>query len=331
VRRLAVWLILAWAWLFGRRKKPAQEEAREPGKEGSARRVEFEPGATRRMENVVILVLLATAGAAIAFAVLYVAYPDTQLLGATLGGALAALALAAVIAGKRLVPQETAIEEREDFGDEDERDDVGELVAEAGEGVSRRGLLLGAAGTAGAGLGVALAFPVASLGPRVDDTVRRTPWRAGRRVVDSKGEPITADRIEPGMFLTGFPEGAARSELGASIVIVQVPLDELELPPERLAGAPEGIVAYSKICTHAACAVSMYRHPLHEPTSPRAALVCPCHYSTFDVARGAEVIFGPAARPLPQLPLRIGSGRELVCAGEYTGQIGPSYDGVRQQ
>jgi len=329
MRRLAVWLILAWAWLFGRRKP--EEEKREPGKEGPAARVEFDVGSTRRLENVVIVVLLLTAAAGIAFAVLYVAYPDTQLLGATLGGALAALALAAVVAGKRLVPQETAIEEREGFGDPDEREQVGELLTEAGEGVSRRGLLLGAAGTAGAGLGVALAFPLASLGPNVDDEVRRTPWRAGRRVVDSKGEPITADRIEPGMFLTGFPEGASRQELGASIVIVQVPLDELELPPERMAGAPEGIVAYSKICTHAACAVSMYRHPKYEPTAPRAALVCPCHYSTFDVAKGAEVIFGPAARPLPQLPLRVGARRELICAGGYSGQIGPSYPGVRKQ
>jgi ubiquinol-cytochrome c reductase iron-sulfur subunit len=75
----------------------------------------------------------------------------------------------------------------------------------------------------------------------------------------------------------------------------------------------------------------MYRHPLYDPTAPRAALVCPCHYSTFDPARGAKVIFGPAARPLAQLPLRIGAGRELVCAGGYFGQIGPSYPGARSQ
>lgn len=330
MRRLAVWLILAWAWLRGRRSAEARREAEEE-RQGPAERVEWETGATRRVENVVALALLVTGATAVAFAVLYVVKPNTQLLGLMLGGAFAALALAAVVAGKRLVPRETAIEEREDFGDEDEREDVESLMAEAGEGVSRRGLLMGAAGTAGAGLGVALAFPLASLGPRVDDEVRNTPWRAGRRVVDSKGKPITRDRIEPGAFLTGFPEGASREELGAAVVIVQVPVEDLDMPAGRKAAAPEGILAYSKICTHAACAVSMYRHPKFEPTAPRAALVCPCHYSTFDVAKGAAVIFGPAARPLPQLPLRLGSGGELICAGDFFGQIGPSYPGVRQQ
>jgi ubiquinol-cytochrome c reductase iron-sulfur subunit len=328
MRRVAVWLILIWAWLRGRRR-PDPGDNRDP--EGSAKRIGRDVGATRRAENAVVVALLVTAAAGVAFAVLYVADPDTQLLGLTLGGAFAALALAAAVAGKRLVPRETAIEERERFGVPEERGDVEAMVAEAREGVSRRGLLLGAAGTAGAGLGAALAFPVASLGPSVDDRVRRTPWRAGLRVVDSKGQAVTAARVQEGMFLTGFPEGASRDELGASVVIVRVPLDQLELPAERLAGAPEGIVAFSKICTHAGCAVSMYRHPLHAPTAPRAALVCPCHYSTFDPAKGAKVIFGPAARPLAQLPLRIGAGGELVCAGDYFGQIGPSYPGVRSQ
>ena len=328
MRRLAVWLIVIWGWLRGQR---AADPSSDSDREAPAERIERTVGATRRVENTVVVALLVTAAAGIAFAVLYVADPDTQLLGVALGAAFAALALALVVAGKGLVPRETAIEQRADFGAGEQRDEAEELVVESGEGLSRRGLLLGAAGTAGAGLGAALAFPVASLGPNVDDRVRQTPWHAGRRVVDSKGVPISADRIEPGMFLTGFPEGASRDALGASIVIVQVPLGELELPPERLAVAPEGILAYSKICTHAACAVSMYRHPLYEPTAPRAALVCPCHYSTFDVAKGAKVIFGPAARPLPQLPLRIGAGRELVCAGDYFGQIGPSYLGVRVQ
>jgi ubiquinol-cytochrome c reductase iron-sulfur subunit len=328
MRRIAVWLILAWAWL--RRPRGSQTRS-ERDYEGPAERVERQVGATRRVENGVAVALLVTAVAALGFAALYVVHPDTQLLGLTLGVAFAALALALGTAGKRLVPREKAVDEREHFGARDERDDVEQLVEEAGEGVSRRGLLIGAAGTAGAGLGVALVFPFASLGPDVDDRIRQTPWHAGRRVVDSKDRPITADRIEVGAFLTGFPEGASRDELGASILIVQIPLGELELTGDRLAGAPEGIVAYSKICTHAACAVSMYRHPLHEPTAPRAAFVCPCHYSTFDPARGAKVIFGPAGRPLPQLPLRIGPGRELIAGGGYFDQIGPSYPGVRSQ
>jgi ubiquinol-cytochrome c reductase iron-sulfur subunit len=75
--------------------------------------------------------------------------------------------------------------------------------------------------------------------------------------------------------------------------------------------------------------VNLYRSPLYEPVEPSPALVCPCHYSTFDVRRGAEVIFGPAGRPLPQLPLRIEQGA-LVAAGELSGRVGPAWRGVRE-
>ncbi len=77
--------------------------------------------------------------------------------------------------------------------------------------------------------------------------------------------------------------------------------------------------------------MSLYRTPLNQPTSHLgAALVCPCHYSTFDVARGAAVEFGPAARPLPQLPLLIRADRVLVAAGGFSGPVGPSWWGVRR-
>ncbi|HEX8156546.1 MAG TPA: hypothetical protein VF526_04075, partial [Solirubrobacteraceae bacterium] len=72
------------------------------------------------------------------------------------------------------------------------------------------------------------------------------------------------------------------------------------------------------------------RHPLHEPTSSPPALVCPCHYSTFDVRRGAQVMIGPAGRPLPQLPLRIDEQRHLVAAGPLAGSVGPAWWGTRR-
>ncbi len=62
---------------------------------------------------------------------------------------------------------------------------------------------------------------------------------------------------------------------------------------------------------------------------PHAALVCPCHYSTFDPARGGEVIYGPAGRPLPQLPLMIDGQGVLRAAGNFSGPVGPSWWGVR--
>jgi ubiquinol-cytochrome c reductase iron-sulfur subunit len=111
--------------------------------------------------------------------------------------------------------------------------------------------------------------------------------------------------------------------------VVKLDPFDLELPPEREGWAPDGVVAYSKICTHAGCAVSMYRSPKFEPTAPRPGLVCPCHYSTFDPAAGGRVLFGPAGRPLPQLPLAV-EDDVLVAAGSFSGPLGPSWWGVRQ-
>jgi ubiquinol-cytochrome c reductase iron-sulfur subunit len=105
----------------------------------------------------------------------------------------------------------------------------------------------------------------------------------------------------------------------------------LRLPEGRTGWAPHGILAYSKICTHAGCAIALYRTPLYEPTTPGPALVCPCHYSTFDPATGGTVLFGPAGRPLPQLPLRIDDGGHLRAAGGFSGPIGPSWWGVRKK
>jgi ubiquinol-cytochrome c reductase iron-sulfur subunit len=148
--------------------------------------------------------------------------------------------------------------------------------------------------------------------------------------VDERGRPILADDVGDGTFLTGFPAGADRRELGSPVVMVRVPPAKLDLPRSRRGWAPEGIVAYSKICTHAGCAIALYRKPTYAPTQPRAGLVCPCHYSTFDPARAAAVIFGPAGRPLPQLPLAIDAQRRLVAAGGFSGSVGPSWFNVRR-
>jgi ubiquinol-cytochrome c reductase iron-sulfur subunit len=90
------------------------------------------------------------------------------------------------------------------------------------------------------------------------------------------------------------------------------------LPGERAAWAPEGCVGYSKICTHAGCPVGLYRSEAHQ-------LLCPCHQSTFDVLRGAVPVFGPAARPLPQLPMEVDADGYLVARGDFHEPVGPSF------
>ncbi len=146
-------------------------------------------------------------------------------------------------------------------------------------------------------------------------------------LVDDNGKLLSADQFEVGSWTTAFPQNADKSALGSAIVVVQILESEVLKNPQW---APRGIMAYSKVCTHAGCAISLFRYPTYEPTSQPPALVCPCHYSTFDVRKGAEVVFGPAGRPLPQLPLAIDANNNLVAAGTYDGNIGPAWWGVRK-
>ena len=282
-----------------------------------------------RGELLVAGALVASGLCAAAFVLLYAfESANTQLLGLSLGLSLGFAALAAVVVGKRVVDQSQAVEERPKLVDEElEREVAGELVGGA-EGVSRRRLLAGAAGVAGAGLGAAIVAPLASLGTNnVSESLEDSPWRDGVRLVDENGTPIGADQLEVGSWLTAFADGSDPRALGSSVAVVQIEEGEVRV---RRDWAPRGIMAYSKLCTHAGCAVALFRYPVYEPTSKPPALVCPCHYSTFDVRNGAEVVFGPAGRPLPQLPLRIDADGYLMAAGALSGDIGPSWWGVRK-
>jgi ubiquinol-cytochrome c reductase iron-sulfur subunit len=140
---------------------------------------------------------------------------------------------------------------------------------------------------------------------------------------------VTSAMVGERGFITAFPEGVDKDELAAPVILMRLDPGSLDLPEGRQSWAPDGLVAYSKICTHAGCAVGLARQPLYPERSPKPALVCPCHYSTFDPAKGADVIFGPAGRALPQLPLSIESGGALVAAGELSGDVGPAWRGTR--
>jgi ubiquinol-cytochrome c reductase iron-sulfur subunit len=282
-----------------------------------------------RAELAVAVLLVLGGLLAAAFGVLVVAHPQTQLLGATLAAGLACLGAALALASRRVVVQEVAVEERHPPPQEEDARLTDEL-REGTEAISRRRVLIGAAGVAGCGLAAAIALPVTGLGPALGDAPNRTPWRRGKRLVDARtSEAISADALEIGSFQSAMPEGATTEELGAPVVVVRVDPGELRLPPERRDWAPEGFLAYSQICTHAACAVTLFRYPVYADTSKPPALVCPCHYSTFDVLRAADPVFGPAVRPLPQLPLAIADDRTLVANGPLSGSVGPSYWSVR--
>jgi quinol---cytochrome c reductase iron-sulfur subunit len=275
-----------------------------------------------------LLVLAGLLGAA--FVVAYVWVDSTPVFGLTLGGALMALGAAAIVAGKGIVPQETVIEPRHPLEHPEEEAATADLIRSAGAGVSRGRLLKLAAAIAGGGIGAASLASLASFGPWIGDQSVSSPWRRGKTLVDEYGHPVRADQLEIGSFVTAFPKGADIDLLGSPVIVVRIDPKLVDLPPDRRGWAVDGILAYSKICTHAGCAVAMMRYPLFPAHSAEPALVCPCHYSTFEVATGATVIFGPAGRPLPQLPLRIASDGTLQAAGPLSGDVGPAWFGVNR-
>jgi ubiquinol-cytochrome c reductase iron-sulfur subunit len=325
------WLWAGLALLLGRgRRRPAPAVVERP------RIVPRRPPARRGENWVLLLLVLATlaAGAFIAVYAIDRLPAQTQLLGLALGLALAFLSAAAVVTARWVAPVEEISEPYSEAEHPAEQEEILQLVEESGERLTRRRLLKLAAGGAGVTLGAALVVPVASLGPALHpDALRRSPWRRGIRLVDSKGRPLRLDDIEAKALYTAFPEHMSHDELGSPLVVVRVDPGLLDLPDGRNADdwAPDGVVAYSKICTHAGCAVSLYRAPLFEPTSPGPALVCPCHYSTFDPVTGGSVLFGPAGRPLPQLPLEVDPNGGLRARGGFSGPVGPSWWGVRRQ
>ena len=167
------------------------------------------------------------------------------------------------------------------------------------------------------------------------DKLGQTIWEPGMRLVrDVVGTPILASEIEMGdlinaapeaMFPTeenGYPElhGAeeqAEKAKGA-IIIVRMDPDDIIPLPGREKWTVDGIISYSKICTHVGCPISLYERTTHH-------VLCPCHQSTFDLADHAKVIFGPAARPLPQLPIAVDDEGYLVAQSDFNEPIGASF------
>jgi ubiquinol-cytochrome c reductase iron-sulfur subunit len=320
------WLVAAIVLLLGKRRPHPRFE-----------RPRIVPRAPtdRGAESVVLVLLLLATLSAAAFPVLY-AISDiprrTQLLGLSIGLSLAFLSAACIVVAHRLVVPERNEEEYKPPAHVEEQEKIEQLVEESGDRFTRKRLLVLGAGAAGTALGAAVLTPALSLGPLLDVTpFTTTPWRRGRRLVTEHGRVYRIDEIERETFYTAYPEGASHEDFGAPLVVVRLHPSQLHLPPGREGWAPQGIVAYSKICTHAGCAVALYRKPTFPAVEPRPALVCPCHYSTFDPADGGSVIFGPAGRPLPQLPLMVGSGGELRAAGNFNGPVGPSWWGVRMK
>jgi ubiquinol-cytochrome c reductase iron-sulfur subunit len=245
--RLRRWMVALIALLVGRRRPPEPEEPRE--------RIVAAGEPEPRAELAVIVLLLLAAAAAIAFVVFYAVGFSTQVLGLAFAGALGLISGALIVAARRLVVAEQLMEEYPE-PHPGEQESVAQIVRESGSRLTRKRLLTLAAGAAGGSLGAALVAPAVSLGPVFDtSSLYETPWQRGRRLVDEDGRPLRADEIEREVFYSAFPEGASKDEIGSPLVVVRLEPSALRLPAGREDWAPDGILAYSKICTHAGCAV----------------------------------------------------------------------------
>jgi len=256
-------------------------------------------------------------------------------LGSTLGLALLALGTGSMIWVRNLTPNIEIEEERHELQSKPEdREDFQKDFATGAAitQITKRPLLRRTMMLATAPLALAPLWLLRDLGPLPGTVLRHTVWKAGTRAVTLGGlRPLRpADITTPGSMITVIPLGYQDDPdalAKAGVILIKFAPGELHVPTiydgkTQLYGMnwtiDNTIVAYSKICTHVGCPVALYEQTTHH-------ILCPCHQSTFDAANGANVIFGPAARALPQLPLTIDADGYIVAASDFTQPVGPSF------
>jgi ubiquinol-cytochrome c reductase iron-sulfur subunit len=255
-------------------------------------------------------------------------------LGTTLAIALLALGAGSIIWVRHLTPNIEVEEERHELASTAE--DRAAFQRDFAEGaaitqITKRPLLRRTMLLATAPLALAPLLLLRDLGPLPQTDLRHTVWRKGLRAVTLGGlRPLRpADIATPGSMITVIPEGYQDNPdalAKAGVILIKFAADELHVPTNYDGGTivstmnwtVDNIVAYSKICTHVGCPVALYEQTTHH-------ILCPCHQSTFDAANGANVIFGPAARALPQLPLMVDADGYLAAASDFTQPVGPSF------
>lgn len=285
--------------------------------------------AARRAEVAVASGFLASTAGAIGLAVVYWRGGQPQLEGLFLALALGGLGLGFVLWSKRFMPHEPVVEARHPIASTEEEVAAFRQEFEQGEVIlTRRKLLVRSAGLAVTALGAALLFPLRSLGPRPGKGLKDTPYRRGVYLVTADNERVRADDVNVNGVLTVFPEVRPNPEdpeepprpaLQADSPTLLIRPSGTPRPQKDMEdGIADGLVAYSKLCTHVGCPVGLYQADSH-------LLLCPCHQSTFDVLDGAEPVFGPATRPLPQLPIEIDADGYVVARGDFAAPPGPGF------
>jgi ubiquinol-cytochrome c reductase iron-sulfur subunit len=307
------------------------------------RKSDTDPAAADRAERQVAILFGISALGTVLLIVSYVFIPDdlfifipvmgnqnAHQLGLGLGMAISLffIGIGAIHWAKTLMPDTEVIAERHEFRspDSDRKDFVDAVKSGAGaSGLGRRSLIKRSLGAA---LGLSALSPLLllrDLGPLPGKELEKTTWKSGTYLVTDPGNRrIKASDLEVGAVAQVLPEiedpeHRKLSDIGKdAVLLIRLRPQEFNLEADKLAMTHDGIIAFSKICSHMGCAVALYEQQTKH-------LLCPCHQSTFDVTRGAKVIFGPSARPLPQLDITIDGEGYLVARNEFSEPVGPSF------
>ncbi|CAB4565326.1 MAG: Rieske 2Fe-2S domain-containing protein [Actinobacteria bacterium] len=322
------------------------EPIKDPGlPEHVYRKSDTDPKAADRAERQVAAMFGISALGTVLLVVSYVFVPDdififipimgnqnAHQLGLGLGMAISLffIGLGAIHWAKTLMPDHEVVMQRHEFrSPEEDRKDFVDTVKEgaANSGLGRRSLIKRSLGAA---LGLSAISPILllrDLGPLPGPEQKMTNWKSGTYLVTDPGDRrIKASDLEVGSVAQVMPEFANPKDRHLddiakdALLLIRLRPSEFNLEPDRLAMTHEGIIAFSKICSHMGCAVALY-----EQTTKH--LLCPCHQSTFDVTRAAKVIFGPAARPLPQLDITVDNEGYLIARKPFSEPVGPSFWG----
>lgn len=256
---------------------------------------------------------------------------NNMFIGIGVALALLGIGIGAVHWAKAVMADHETIDQRHPVrGTEETRARALEIFEEANEesGFGRRTLIRNSL------IGALVAFPLPAvvlfrgLAPENQDPVQllnETAWEKGTRLArDPSGVPIKASEVTLGSAFHVIPEGLNDMEhkleekAKAIVLLMRLKPEDLNERDDRKGWSYDGIVAYSKVCTHVGCPVALYEQQTHH-------LLCPCHQSQFDVTNHCAVIFGPAARPLPQLPIAVDDEGYLIAQSDFQEAVGPSF------
>jgi len=320
------------------------ESIKDPGLPAHVhRKADTDPAAANRAERQVAILFGISALGTVLLIVSYIFIPDdlfifipvmgnqnAHQLGLGLGMAISLffIGMGAIHWAKTLMPDTEVVAQRHELRspDSDRKDFVDAVKSGAGAaGLGRRSLIKRSLGAA---LGLSALSPLLllrDLGPLPGKELEKTSWKSGTYLVTDPGNRRIKDSdLEVGAVAQVLPEIADPEHRKLSdiakdaVLLIRLRPQEFNLEADKLAMTHDGIIAFSKICSHMGCAVALYEQQTKH-------LLCPCHQSTFDVTRGAKVIFGPSARPLPQLDITIDDEGYLVARQPFSEPVGPSF------